>query len=434
MRDESSHARTRLTSELLEDRTVPTGLTPVYDVTFDDAVTADNAFARSGGGRGWTIDGGADVYQTDVYERPTAQTFQVVRGADGVQRFAAAEYYQNLDIVRASAGFDANHLYVSIKLAGLSKLTQDGGASAEGLKYRYGFRLSTAADGGGGLLVTAEQPGEKNPTFGGQAVYAHRDANGDVGGTGLSVTKQDRPAEVNGNGYERVVAADGRGMVGQQVVWARVSPADPTVVEFALDYKAFGYTADQLESLAYLQFEANKGLQDPANYLWNDEYTQSEAGSPYRATNGDLSRSVLGTQGLGNIYELDTLTGGAITRGGTASVSGSVFVDTDLSGDRGAFDFGIAGVTVILTGTDDRGQAVSQTTTTDAEGNYQFAALRAGTYTLTEVQPTGFDDGADLIGSNGGFLDGNDRIAGITLADGDAATGYEFIERNENPS
>ena len=214
-RSESSLRRTnrfRPGAEQLDDRLVPAGLDPVYMATFGDAVTDDNAFSASGY-RQWTIDAGADVYQTDTYERPVAQTFKVVRDASGTQQFAASEYFQNLDIVQARAGFDDTFLYVAVKVAGLSKLTDDGKVTPEGLAYRYGFRIATQADGGGGLLVTADQPQFKNSpntTFGQVGTFVYRDANGDVGGTGRDVTKQDRQAEVGGNGYERVAASDGR--------------------------------------------------------------------------------------------------------------------------------------------------------------------------------------------------------------------------------
>jgi hypothetical protein len=95
------------------------------------------------------------------------------------------------------------------------------------------------------LLVVADQPQLKNSpntTFGRVGTFIYRDGNGDVGGTGRDVTKQDRQAEVNGNGYDKVLASDGKLSSGRQVLWVRVSPTDSTVVEFALDYRTVGYT------------------------------------------------------------------------------------------------------------------------------------------------------------------------------------------------
>lgn len=427
--------RRRPTVEALENRLQPAPVAPLYTTTVTDAVTDDNAFMAADGRRYWTIDPGADSYQNDVYERPTAQTYQVRLLADGSERFAAAEYFQNLDIVQARAGFDAQYLYVAIKLAGLGKLTADGQAAYEGLVYRYGFRIANQADGGGGLLVVADQPQLKNAphtAFGSVGTFVYRDANGDVGGTGLNVTKQDRQAEVNGNGYERVLVSDGKLASGQRVLWVRVSPSDPTVVEFALDYKALGFTEADLTNLAYFDVEANKGLQDPANYLWNDEYTRSEAGSPYRANSGDRSKSEFGTQGLGNIYELDTLRIGPITPFRLGSVSGSVYLDADRDGVRDAGEVGIEGVTIVLQGTDDLGNAVTRTARTDAQGNYRFADLPPGTYQLLEEQPVSYEDGAETVGTVNGSSRGrilaNDRIGEIRLGAGEDGVGYDFGE------
>ena len=50
----------------------------------------------------------------------------------------------------------------------------------------------------------------------------------------------------------------------------------------------------------------------------------------------------------------------------------------------------IAGTTVTLTGTDEFGNGVSETTTTDANGNYSFTGLNPSNssgYTVTETPP-----------------------------------------------
>lgn len=419
-------SRARPAVEALEDRWMPAApVAPTYVATFTDAVTADNAFTGADGKTYWTVDAGADQYQIDMYERPTAQTFQVVRAADGTERFAASEYFSNLDVVQGRAGFDANFLYISIKVAGLDKLTS-GGASREGLVYQYGFRLATNPDGGGGLLVVADQPGLKNAgRYGSESTFVYRDANGDVGGTGLDVTKSDRTAEVSGNGYERVLASDGRTNSGQRVLWVRTSASDPTVVEFALNYRAVGLTADQLRALPFLEFEANKGLKDPANYSWNDEYTKSEAGSPYRATAGDPSKSEFGTQGLGNIYELDTLRGGRITAQ-LGSLSGFVFVDANGDGRRDAGDTPIPGVVIVLSWIDANGNLQQISTETGADGSYRFDGLEAGEYTIREEQPRGFTDGDDFLGTLGG-QQANDEFT-VLLALGDIGEDYNFTE------
>jgi hypothetical protein len=74
-----------------------------------------------------------------------------------------------------------------------------------------------------------------------------------------------------------------------------------------------------------------------------------------------------------------------------AGLSGFVYVDSNNDGIKQADEAGIPEVKVILTGTDHLGQTAYFTTTTEANGAYSFRNLTPGTYTLTEVQPTGDD-------------------------------------------
>lgn len=112
-----------------------------------------------------------------------------------------------------------------------------------------------------------------------------------------------------------------------------------------------------------------------------------------------------------------------------ASLSGSVYVDANGDGVRGAGEAGILGVTVTLTGTDLFGNAVTAATQqTGAGGAYAFAGLAPGTYAVTETQPAGYFDGVDAAGTSGGVV-GPDTITAIPVAPGAAATGYTFGER-----
>ncbi|HET6523571.1 SdrD B-like domain-containing protein [Sphingopyxis sp.] len=110
-----------------------------------------------------------------------------------------------------------------------------------------------------------------------------------------------------------------------------------------------------------------------------------------------------------------------------SSLAGSVFVDSNNDGVRQPGESGIEGVTVRLTGTDEAGTAVDRTLTTDADGNYRFGDLLAGTYALAETQPVGFGDGGESAGTSGGSV-ANDSIAAIALAAGIDASDYVFGE------
>jgi uncharacterized repeat protein (TIGR01451 family) len=99
-----------------------------------------------------------------------------------------------------------------------------------------------------------------------------------------------------------------------------------------------------------------------------------------------------------------------------AKLSGFVYHDVNQNGAKDVGDNPISGVVITLTGADDLG-AVSKTAVTDAAGHYKFENLRPGMYTLTQTQPTGYTDGQDSVGTQGGGL-ANDQINNIVLAAG----------------
>ncbi len=111
-----------------------------------------------------------------------------------------------------------------------------------------------------------------------------------------------------------------------------------------------------------------------------------------------------------------------------SSLAGSVYADLNNNGLREAGEPGIPGTTVTLAGTDVNGNPISQTTTTDSNGNYSFTDLPTGTYQVLETQPTGFSDGLDQAGTAGGSTATNDQINTIPLGAGVDTTSYNFGE------
>ena len=82
-----------------------------------------------------------------------------------------------------------------------------------------------------------------------------------------------------------------------------------------------------------------------------------------------------------------------------SSVAGRVVIDTTNDGVADASETGIGGVTITLSGTDVLGGTVSRTTTSAADGTYAFTSVSAGTCTVTETQPSAYDDGNDHVGT-----------------------------------
>ena len=118
-----------------------------------------------------------------------------------------------------------------------------------------------------------------------------------------------------------------------------------------------------------------------------------------------------------------------------SDLQGLVWEDFNNDGEVNFGEKAIENVSIALTGTDDRGNAVNLTTQTDVDGVYMFFDLRPGTYTLTETQPVGFLDGMDIVGfvPHPGFSgdnSANDVISGIVIGrPGSVAENYNFGER-----
>ena len=123
----------------------------------------------------------------------------------------------------------------------------------------------------------------------------------------------------------------------------------------------------------------------------------------------------------------------------SASVAGYVYIDANNNGLRDAGETPIPGVAVRLTGTDANGVAVSLTQVTDAGGAFLFSvpASGPGGYTITEVQPSGVNDGkTTILAGNPGAavtkkpigVGDQDVITGVVVPVGAALTDYRFGE------
>ena len=102
----------------------------------------------------------------------------------------------------------------------------------------------------------------------------------------------------------------------------------------------------------------------------------------------------------------------------SSSLSGYVYLDKDNDGVKETSEAGLSGVKVTLIGKDLAGNTVSKSTTTDSTGYYKFASLPAGTYTITETQPTAYQDGKETQGTPGTGTVADNLFSNITLAAG----------------
>ena len=105
----------------------------------------------------------------------------------------------------------------------------------------------------------------------------------------------------------------------------------------------------------------------------------------------------------------------------TASLGDFVFYDENGNGLQDPSEIGIANVTIQLSGIDENGAIVTDFTTTDANGYYEFIDLIPGNYTVTF--PT-----TAMIGGEAGVLTTED----VTGGDSDATDTNEDSDANED--
>ena len=115
----------------------------------------------------------------------------------------------------------------------------------------------------------------------------------------------------------------------------------------------------------------------------------------------------------------------------TSSISGRVYLDWDNDGEVDAGESGLTGIVITLTGTDTLGNDVNLTTTTDANGNYSFDDLAAGTYSVAETQPDGVRDGIETVGQGATAVASDNLFSQLVLGVGVDATDFNFAELND---
>ncbi len=106
-------------------------------------------------------------------------------------------------------------------------------------------------------------------------------------------------------------------------------------------------------------------------------------------------------------------------------ISGRVHADRDGDCLPDADEQRLEGVVIELLNA--AGQ-VLQTTRTNSQGEYAFDGLAPGTYAVREIQPEGYLDGGEHIGTAGGTIGGDDLITNIVIGSGTQAEEYNFCE------
>lgn len=152
----------------------------------------------------------------------------------------------------------------------------------------------------------------------------------------------------------------------------------------------------------------------PAAYYDGGEKVGSHGGT---LADDFISQITLGSAAVATGYDFWELLPG--------SISGRVHADPEGDCIIGPLDIPLSGVAVQLL--DAQGN-VLRTTFTDSEGRYRFDNLKPGVYGIRELQPEGYYDGNEHVGSGGGVIAGDDHIAQIEISSDEDAVDYDFCE------
>lgn len=312
------------------------------------------------------------------------------------------DYLGNPVSITVTTDSDGNYLFDNLPPSDTSGYTltetqpqnyQDGTITPGNLGGTAGSNLISGIVFGSGQAGTDYLFAERSATLSG-AVYVDKNGNaaqdpGEPGIPNVAITLSG--TDVNGNPVNETVTTDANG--------------DFTFTDIPAG-NGSGYTLTETHPVGWIDGLDTAGT--AGGVVGNDVIT----GIPLTGT---------------------TSASGYLFGESSSSLSGTVFNDSDNSGIQDIGELPIENVTITLTGTDDLGNPVNLTTTTDADGNYSFVALVPGTYTITETQPPIYIDGTVSAGSLGGTV-GTNQVSSIILTSGDNGTGYNFAERSAEVS
>ncbi|MCJ7734790.1 MAG: hypothetical protein MUP11_09600, partial [Anaerolineales bacterium] len=196
-----------------------------------------------------TRESGADLFHTNLYERPF--TSEVM------------DYLAHIDLTRVNLNFSAPWVYVTFNLEG----SPPADSSAV-----YALEVDLNSDGRGDWLLLGQVPAGSEWTTDGAKAF--QDLNGDVGGP--APINADPPS-ASRDGYETVVFDSGIGN-DPDAVWVRRDPSNANNVQLAFKYSLIGSDAQ----FAFGGW-ADDGLKNPAGFDYNDFMTFDEAGSAFAA-------------------------------------------------------------------------------------------------------------------------------------------------------
>ncbi len=184
-----------------------------------------------------------DNFLNNLYERPFTSE--------------EMEYQPDLNILTVSLVSDDAFFYYTITLDGVDPISGT-------LTGSYGIEFDRTQTGRGDLLVLVTNP-TTEWSMESVVVYGSQDAT--VGGTKPVVAEE---------GYDKPGYTSTAALEGDKVAWARIDPGNLAGVQLAISKALLGS-----EEFAWGAW-ADGGIQDPSLFDYDDNFGQSEAGSPVK--------------------------------------------------------------------------------------------------------------------------------------------------------
>ena len=167
-------------------------------------------------------------------------------------------YQPDIDIIRTSIANDDKFYYFTITMRDVDKTSKT-------LSGNYGIEFDRTKTGRGDFLVWVH---DLKDQWSSENIKVFVDLDKDIGGPNPSLAN----AGFKGNGYESEVKIE-----EEKVAYARVMPGTPWAMQIAVSRLLLDNATEFLWNAW-----ADKGLNDPGKFDYNDHFTFREAGSPIK--------------------------------------------------------------------------------------------------------------------------------------------------------
>lgn len=200
-----------------------------------------------------------DNFNKNLFERPFTSKEMI--------------YQPDIDILKASIVSDDKFFYFTLVMKSLDETTNS-------LTGTYGIEFDRTKTGRGDLLVWVRG---LNDAWSSENIKVFIDADKDIGGPNPNLAD----AGFNGDGYDSEIKLD-----DGKMAYAQILPGTPSALQIAVSRTLLNNVTEFLWS-----GWADKGVNDPGKFDYNDHFSPKEAGSPIK---GDEAYPLAGLYSIDN--------------------------------------------------------------------------------------------------------------------------------------